>query len=195
MDIPGLTSTLTAASAPTEPQDGFESLTSNEFFQLIITDLLNQDPLEPMDNDKLLQQLSSIREMEMSNQITTSLQSLTDQQRVGSATGLIGQYIASADGRVSGVVTGVRFAPGGSTVLQLGLGSEIPMDNVAQVTSLDQIRDHYQGNAVVAQVEVDGQTAEVRGTVTDVAVSGGQVIVHLDSGHAVPASRVTRVLG
>ncbi len=53
-------------SRPVQAEGGdFSALGSTEFFKLIITDLLNQDPLNPTDNQKLLEQISLIRDIEM----------------------------------------------------------------------------------------------------------------------------------
>ena len=109
MDINALTSGLpTAGGAATASPSGFEAIGSQEFFQLIMTDLLNQDPLEPMDNEKLLQQLSSIREMELNNNLTNSLTGLLSQQRLGSATNLLGQFVESSTDPLNSVSVSVR---------------------------------------------------------------------------------------
>ena len=41
-------------------------LTSNDFLRMLITELTTQDPLAPMDNQHLLEQLSMMRDMEIS---------------------------------------------------------------------------------------------------------------------------------
>lgn len=39
-------------------------LTSQDFLKLLVTQLTYQDPLDPMGNEELLRQISSIREIE-----------------------------------------------------------------------------------------------------------------------------------
>ncbi len=65
MEVTGLAQSL-PGNPPVQAQGGdFSALGSTEFFKLIITDLLNQDPLNPTDNQKLLEQISLIRDIEM----------------------------------------------------------------------------------------------------------------------------------
>ncbi|MCH8965260.1 MAG: hypothetical protein IIB58_09890, partial [Planctomycetes bacterium] len=67
MEVSSLAQSL-PNSPPVQAKGGdFSALGSAEFFKLIITDLLNQDPLNPTDNQKLLEQISLIRDIEMNN--------------------------------------------------------------------------------------------------------------------------------
>ena len=121
MEVASLAQSL-PNSPPVQAKGGdFSTLGSAEFFKLIITDLLNQDPLNPTDNQKLLEQISLIREIEMNSEMSTNLRSLIDQQRFGSATTLLGQFVEGneAAGFATGVVAGVRFDAQGAAILML----------------------------------------------------------------------------
>ena len=87
-------------------------LRSEDFFQLLITQLTNQDPFEPTENEDLLRQISSIRDIELSTVLTNSLHLLTGQQRFSSASSLIGRHVTGlpdADGAVMrGMGVGIR---------------------------------------------------------------------------------------
>ena len=61
------------------------ALGSQDFYELLITQLTNQDPMEPMGNEELLRQIASIREIELSSSLTESLQSRADKHPLGSA--------------------------------------------------------------------------------------------------------------
>jgi flagellar basal-body rod modification protein FlgD len=189
MDIANLTSSPASPAHPAA-QRGLGELASGDFFKLIITDLLNQDPLEPMDNDKLLQQLASIREMEMNQQFTASLQLLTDQQRSAAATSLIGKVVeggAGPDGRpLRGVVTGVHFDPAGAALLRLGSALSVPLTAVTEVSSVEELRSSVVGNSVTAAVFKDGRLQEVQGKIESIQVHDGQLFFELDSGDTVP---------
>ena len=52
-----------ATSGTTTP-NGFSALTSEQFIKVIFTELSKQDPLQPSDSSKLLEQLSSIRSIQ-----------------------------------------------------------------------------------------------------------------------------------
>ena len=81
------------------------ALSGEDFFKLLIAELTNQDPLEPTSNQDLLNQISSIRDIELSTSLSESLTSLTEQQRFASAGSLIGQFVTASD---SGDGTGLR---------------------------------------------------------------------------------------
>jgi len=173
---------------------GFESLTSQEFFKLMITDLLNQDPLQPTDNEKLLEQIALIRDIEMNNEVTTSMRSLIEQQRLGSAATLIGRYVegSAGNGEVHGVVTAVRFDQLGTPFLMLDNGKELPLSNLLTVTSLQRLADSLVGKMVTAVVIEDGEPQTVEGVVTEVKSTPGAVMLELDTGQQVPLTSVTQ---
>ena len=89
---PGATSSTTAkAAAKTGSSD---TLGSDDFLKLLLTELQHQDPTSPMDSDKILSQTSQLATLESSTKTNTALENLTTQlqQSVNSnATNLIGK--------------------------------------------------------------------------------------------------------
>jgi len=87
----------------------------DDFLQLMITELQNQDPLNPLDNADLLAQISQIRSVGATEQLTETLGAVLLGQNISSATNLIGAQIEAItdDGqRVNGVVDRVSIANG-----------------------------------------------------------------------------------
>lgn len=192
MEIATLAQSQVNQPTPQSSGGDFAAIGSTEFFELIITDLLNQDPLNPTDNQKLLEQISLIRDIEMRTEVTTSLRSLIEQQRFGSAATLLGQYVegdASA-GFAKGVVAGVRFDDAGSPILMLDSGSEILLSNLLTVTSLDRLAQGMVGQLITADIFEDGELTEVEGVVTEVKTQSGNVMLELDTGLVVPLASV-----
>src|SRR5262249_36454 len=96
---------------------------------------------KPTDNQTLMTQMSTIRQMEMSSQLNKTLTTLSAEQRFGSASGLIGHYVTGSltdsggnPVTVQGVVTGVTFDKDGSAILELPNGALLPADKVSEVT-------------------------------------------------------------
>jgi len=168
--------------------NGVADLGSQDFFKLLIAQLTNQDPMQPMDNQDLLNQISSIRDIELSTGLTESLQSVVGQQRFASASTMIANYVRSfpgADGLVrQGIVVGVRFEGDGTPQLQLADGTELAIDQVASVEPADRAAQSYIGSTVVGldrSVLPQGQAVE--GRVTGVSLSDqGGVTLELDTG-------------
>ena len=64
---------------------GMSELSSEDFTQLIITELTKQDPLQPNDTNALLNQIATIRSIESDTSLSTSLSSLVEQNDFSSA--------------------------------------------------------------------------------------------------------------
>ena len=134
----------TTATPPA--QRGLASLASEDFFKILVTEMQNQDPFEPSDSSDLISQVSQIRTIEQSDTLTRTLDLLTQQQRLGGVTGLIGKFVQAIavgpDGNQAlyeGIVTSVFFNADGSAVLELDTGQAVPADAVVRVTTLDEV--------------------------------------------------------
>jgi len=113
---------------------GFNGLTSDDFRKLLITQLQNQDPSNPMDSDQLLQQVSEMRALQSNIELSGSLKSLTLSQQLTSATSFLGKQVAGTDANqqaVSGTVNQIKVADG-KTYLSIG-NSQIELGNVTNV--------------------------------------------------------------
>lgn len=69
----------------------------DEFLGLLITELQNQDPMDPMDNGEMLTQISQIREIGSTNQLTDTLNSLAIGQELSMAGSMIGKRVSALD--------------------------------------------------------------------------------------------------
>jgi flagellar basal-body rod modification protein FlgD len=130
---------LTTTSSGTA-NNGLSAITGEDFMNLLIKQLQYQDPLQPMTNQEMMQQMSTIRQLEMNTTLTSRLQQLTGQQSFGSAASLIGKHVkgavADANGnafKMEGVVKSVLFTPKGDVLLELEDGSNLPLANLEQV--------------------------------------------------------------
>jgi flagellar basal-body rod modification protein FlgD len=83
--------TTTANKKPKDLKD----LDINQFLQLMIAELTNQDPLNPMDNTQLVQQIGSIREIAATDQLTGTLNNLQTGQSLTTASSLIGKRVTA----------------------------------------------------------------------------------------------------
>jgi flagellar basal-body rod modification protein FlgD len=102
----------TAASAsPTK--SSASSLDYNAFLKLLIAQLKNQDPTQPMDSTAFVAQLATFSQVEQSIASNSKLDSLLTSSALSLADAVIGRTVTSADGTTSGVVASVKITSEG----------------------------------------------------------------------------------
>lgn len=115
-------------------QSAFEKLNLETFTKLLVAELTNQDPLSPMSNAEIMQQIGQIRSIEASTQLTSTLQAVQLGQSVATASGLLGRRIkglADDQQQITGVVDRVSVADG---VARLHVGeNSIELKNVSEI--------------------------------------------------------------
>ncbi|MBI1336387.1 MAG: hypothetical protein GC164_05435 [Phycisphaera sp.] len=126
----------TSGAATTPTGGGFAAITSDQFIKIMVSELTKQDPLNPQDTSKLLEQLSSIRNIESQVNLQDQLESLVMQNQVASAGNLIGKVVTGLNDsnyQVSGLVTSVRVQDG-NAILELDSGNSLSMDRVTLIS-------------------------------------------------------------
>ena len=129
-----------AADVVTTKAGGFGSLTSEEFIKVMIQELSNQDPFEPQDSSALLEQLSSLRNIESQLSLEKQLGNLVLQNQIAAAGGMIGKLVTGQDDgsdRVQGLVTSVRVQDG-TVYLELDSGRALQMGRVTEIADPQQ---------------------------------------------------------
>lgn len=81
------------------PKDrtGFNALTSEDFLKLLVTQLQNQDPTEPVGNEELLNQLSQMRSLQSNIELGDAMKAITTNQNLSTAAGFIGKTVSGTD--------------------------------------------------------------------------------------------------
>ncbi|HAH48741.1 flagellar hook capping FlgD N-terminal domain-containing protein [Gimesia sp.] len=113
---------------------GFNGLTAESFMKLLITELQNQDPTEPLGNEQLLAQISSMRELQSNIELSDTLKAITTGQSLTQAAGLIGKEVEGQEGKqnpVAGIVDRAFVRDGKAYV---GVGAfELPVSAISSV--------------------------------------------------------------
>jgi len=133
------TSALASSAAPSTNQLKSKSmaLKPEDFIKMMITQLQNQDPLQPAKNEELLAQMSQIGQLQSSTDLQTSLKSMVLQNNIGAAGNLIGKMVQGMDEsgkQVKGLVNSVRVVDG-NVSLELDNGKTLAMDHVTDVAT------------------------------------------------------------
>ncbi|MGH7862780.1 MAG: flagellar hook capping FlgD N-terminal domain-containing protein, partial [Candidatus Dormibacteraceae bacterium] len=137
MSVPTVSGPGTSGS--TDPS--IASLTGNgsqlgeqSFLQLLVAQLQNQDPMQPMDDTQFISQLAQFSTLQTMQQIQSSLQSSLGAQLLDHAMSFLGHTVSANDANgspVSGTVSGIKLQSGnvllevGSTTVNLSDVSEV----------------------------------------------------------------------
>ncbi len=126
----------TAASGSTSSKDAFSALTSGDFLKIILTELSKQDPLQPNDTKSMIEQLSGLRQIQSSNDLSSQLKTLVNQNELSSAATLIGKTVSGTvnGSRVTGEVVSVTRTSDGAA-LNLKNGTSLPLSQFDKVTN------------------------------------------------------------
>ena len=125
----------TAAPAATSSSANPYNLTTSDFINMMVTQLKNQDPTQPMSNAELMQQMSQIGQLQSTSQLQTTLTAFGLQTQIGGAAGLIGktvQGIDASNNTIKGVVNSVSVS-GNTVSLMLDSGQSLPFSGVTAI--------------------------------------------------------------
>ncbi len=89
------------------------SVDYQSFLRLLVAEMKNQDPTQPMDSTQYIAQLASFSQVEQSIQVNSKLDSLLQLTQLTQAGSIIGKTVTSADKSVTGVVDSVRLTSEG----------------------------------------------------------------------------------
>lgn len=110
-----------AANSATSSVGMPEMASYQQFLQLLVAELANQDPINPTDPTQFVSQLASFSAVEQQVRTNSALDALLAAQ----ADDIIGKKVTSADGLVSGKVVAVTMAPGGRVTATLESGETL----------------------------------------------------------------------
>lgn len=137
MPVNSITPTGATPTIVDADEVGFAGLTSETFLKLLIAQLQNQDPTDPLDSDQLLSQISEMRNLQASIELQTALDNLTLSQQLAGSTAFIGKTVTALVGdeeiEVSGVVDRVQMRDG-KAFLSVD-GTEIGLSDVVSVAA------------------------------------------------------------
>ncbi|MBQ3759865.1 MAG: hypothetical protein II876_10465 [Synergistaceae bacterium] len=129
------TSTNSSSSVTTATND---ALGKDAFLKLLVAELSNQDPLNPMEDREFISQMATFSSLEQMQNMNKTLTSMSDANKFN-AVQYIGKAVAftSGDGEEAvqkvAVVNHVWFDPNGSTILDTTEG-EVPLEKVEGVS-------------------------------------------------------------
>jgi flagellar basal-body rod modification protein FlgD len=127
-------SSATGSTSATGQPTGFAALTSQDFMTMLLAELKNQDPTQPVSNADLLQQLSQMQSLQSNVELNSTLSNFASNQQIASGASFLGKVVTGTDSNknpVTGVADSVSSQNGTVTI---GVGSSsIPIGNLTGV--------------------------------------------------------------
>ncbi|MBO3664598.1 flagellar hook capping FlgD N-terminal domain-containing protein [Microbacterium stercoris] len=119
-----------------KPTERKQTLDSEVFLQLLVTQLKNQDPSSPMDTNEMIAQSTQLATMEQLTALTATANetfALTMRQTAADLVGRQATYLDADDKTHTGLVTSVSFA---TATPQVMFGDvAVPLDKVSGVVA------------------------------------------------------------
>ncbi|MBX5181500.1 flagellar hook assembly protein FlgD [Rhizobium sp. NZLR5] len=144
------TSSVTNKSTTSTTNSAQQKATLNydNFLQLLIAQMKNQDPTDPVDASEQMSQLASFSQVEQTIQTNTKLDTLLSSSSLTQASSYVGKYMESADGTVKGIIDSVKVysdgviattKDGGKILVQAGItvASQAPATTTTTSDSTD----------------------------------------------------------
>lgn len=125
-----------AAATTTSTANTYADMDSNQFMQLLLTELKYQDPLEPMESNQIMQQITQLNSLQELQSINGGIENLAENDELVEAASLIDTIVSyvSADGLVeTGLVSGIT-RENEQTRLMIGEDA-VPLEEVLSIQS------------------------------------------------------------
>lgn len=139
--VTGTTGATGSSGANSVNGNGLNDVDMDTFLNLMITELQNQDPLNPTDNAALLEQIGQLRSISSNDRLVSTLTSFGNTQELTTASSLIGKKVKGLDvegaevsGEVSSVSVKIDEKDRNKRTVQVHVGNQIvDMKNVREI--------------------------------------------------------------
>lgn len=129
-NVTGATGTADAAPSEASRQN---LLDYDAFLNLLVAQMQNQSPTDPVDATKQLSQLANFSQLAQTIKMNERLDAMLTSSVLSQADGIIGRTITSADGSVSGEVVAMTIDTGNGVAV-LGDGQRVPIETGVKIS-------------------------------------------------------------
>ena len=136
MTVPSATGTTSSGAAAAAAKN--QTLNQDQFLKLLVTQLSNQDPMNPVSDQDFSGQMAQFSSLEQMSSLNKTMQAFVAGQGLVQASALIGKQVAGKDPvsgeQIQGVVQSVSLKDG-VPLLALVNGKTLSLANVLKVES------------------------------------------------------------
>lgn len=129
--------TSQAYSLASQSAQGDDTLGKEDFLKLLVLQMQNQDPLDPVKNEDFIAQLAQFNSLEQMQNLNATMSTMSSLQTLADTSGLIGKKVQFLqDGStIAGAVTAVKFTDGAASIVVSASGKNytITADSIVSV--------------------------------------------------------------
>ncbi|MDP4083039.1 MAG: flagellar hook assembly protein FlgD [Bacillota bacterium] len=205
-------SLLISSSQNAQRKTGSSSLGKDDFLKILMTQLQNQDPLNPMQDKDFVAQLATFSSLEQMTNMNTTLQSLVDAQNQNNLTAytqFVGKDVnwtkqdTSTDTSSSptvtqgtGRVTSIQFK-NNNVYFTLSDGTVLEPGNISQVDGTSNENSLLQASMLIGKkvTYLNSSQEEMSANVTSASFKNGSILLQLDDGNntTIGTSQITGI--
>ncbi len=191
------TSYMLSTYKEAKSKTGSSELGKDDFLKLLITQLQNQDPTNPMNDTDFIAQMANFSSLEQMTNINSAINKLVEQDKQSQLISyhqFIGQDVTwhkvneLEDGTAqinegSGTVAGVQFREE-QVIILLDDGTELEPANISQVNETVNESAMMQASMLIGKMVtyLNGQQEEISAAVQSVSFKNGKTSFYLDDG-------------
>ena len=183
-----------------KPRTGSSTLGKDDFLRLLMTQLQNQDPTNPMQDTEFIAQMAQFTSLEQLTNLNSTFKDFIDQQQQSqliSYNQFIGKEITwhkvdeLEDG--NGKVLSIQFKENDISFI-LEDGTKLERSNISQVNETSSDTYMIQASMMIGKrvTYLNDENEEVSSIVNAVSFKGGQTTFQLDGG-SITASQIIKI--
>lgn len=192
----------------TQRKTGSDTLGKDDFLKILMTQLQNQDPLNPMQDKDFIAQMAtftSLEQMTNMNKSITSLVTAQEQTQLISYSQFIGKEVSwhkltesnngsSVIEQGKGKIASLKFSDGTATFL-LEDGTSLTSGNISQINDTKGDTMLLQASMMIGKtVTYSADNNEVKqAKVTSVSFKDGKSLFQLENGESVSSASITKI--
>jgi len=109
------------------------NLDSSQYMQLLLTELKNQNPMQPMKNTEMMTQFSELTTARAMGEMKNSFTEILKMQKLSGGVDLLGRQVRYDDGQQSGIGTVESISRSDGQTRLVVDGRSIDLDSVLRV--------------------------------------------------------------
>jgi flagellar basal-body rod modification protein FlgD len=203
-------SLLLSTSQSQSRKTGTDILGKDDFLKILMTQLQNQDPMNPMQDKDFVAQMATFSSLEQMTNMTKSIEQLVSmekQNNIIAYNSFVGKQITyhkvvesedpSGNPTITegnGKVSSIQFN-GDSITFILEDGTELEPGNISQVNETTADNHVLQSSMLIGKIVsyLNDKNEEIKTSVESVSFKNGKTMFQLGDGTSITASQITKI--